>query len=232
MMKTILENLSLIPIFSSLSDSELADVKPFCEARHIRKKELVFSEGSEPDWFYICLSGKVKITKTSHDGKEIIIEVISPLDFFGGFAVIRGFPYPASAYAMEDASILRIKREKLDLIIDKHPQVMHAITSNLGMRVRDFHANLKSIALDKVESRIASILCKLAEKSGVFDGSGVTIDMRLTKQDIAEMAGTTVETAIRVAGQFKKAGIIMEQDGRTTIIDMDRLKEKFIPKQL
>ncbi|MBN2653732.1 MAG: Crp/Fnr family transcriptional regulator [Nitrospirae bacterium] len=231
-MKNILENLSQIPIFSSLSGIELDGVKPFCDIELFRKKELIFAEGTEPDWFYVCLSGKVKITKTSHEGKEIIIEVISPMDFFGGFAVIKGFPYPASAYAMEDASILKIARDKLDLMIGRYPQIMHAIMSNLGMRVRDFHTNLKSIALDKVESRIASILCKLAEKSGVDEGAGTTIDMRLTKQDIAEMAGTTVETAIRVMSQFKKAGILREQDGRTTIMDMARLQQKFLPQQL
>jgi CRP/FNR family transcriptional regulator len=213
-----LTDLKKIPIFSSLNDDELKEIQPYLIEERFEKKEEIFSEGDPPEWFYILLNGKVKITKLSYDGKEIIIELILPPDFFGGLAVIKGFPYPANAIAMEDVEVLKVSRHDILMIIDRFPNVMYDITSNLGDRIREFHDTLKSIALERVESRIAALLLKLADKFGQKDRQGETvIDMKLTKQDIAEMVGTTGETAIRVMSKFKKSGYISEKDGRIVI---------------
>lgn len=220
-----LEDLKKIPIFTSLNDYEIKEIQPYLIKEGFKKKQEIFSEGDSPDWFYILLSGKVKITKMSFDGKEIIIELISPPDFFGGFAVLKGFPYPANAVAMEDSEILRISRHNLMKIIDRFPNVMYDITSSLGERIRDFHDTLKNIALGRVESRIAALLIKLADKTGEKkDGRTILINMRLTKQDIAEMVGTTVETSIRVMSKFKKSGLIEDKDGKVLIKDLDALR--------
>ncbi|MBI5212424.1 MAG: Crp/Fnr family transcriptional regulator [Nitrospirae bacterium] len=213
-----MNNLKKIHIFSNLSDDEIKEIRPYLIKESFKKKQEIFSEGDPPDWFYILLSGKMKITKLSHDGREIIIELISPPDFFGGFAVLKGFPYPANAVAMEDSGIIKMSRHNFLKIIDRFPNVMYDITANLGDRIREFHDTLKNIALERVESRIAALLLKLADKAGEkkADKTAV-INMRLTKQDIAEMVGTTVETTIRVMSKFKKSGYISEKDGRIVI---------------
>ena len=97
-----IEYLKQIPLFSGLSEEEIGEISSYIERKRFRKRECIFSEGDQSNWFYILVDGKVKITKLSHDGKEIIIELISPGDLFGGFAVLKGFPYPANAVAMED----------------------------------------------------------------------------------------------------------------------------------
>jgi len=220
-----LTDLKKIPIFSSLNDEELKEIQSELIRERFKKKKEIFSEGDPPEWFYILLNGKVKITKLSYDGKEIIIELISPPDFFGGLAVLKGFPYPANAIAMEDALVLKTSRHNLLRIIDRFPNVMYNITLNLGDRIREFHDTFKNIALQKVESRIAALLLKLADKSGLKSKQGeVVIDMKLTKQDIAEMVGTTVETAIRVMSKFKKSGYISEKDGRIVIENPEALQ--------
>lgn len=215
--------LNKISIFSSLTAIETKEISPYLTALEYKKKDLIFSEGDPSEWLYIVLSGKVKITKISHDGKEIILEVISPMDFFGGMAVVRGFPYPANAIAMEDLRLLRISKANLMRILDRFPSAMNSLAQNIGERIRDFHENLKNIALERVESRIASLLIKLSKKTGTKTDSGINIDMRLTKQDIAEMVGTTVETSIRIMSKFKKSGIISEKEGRITIRDPEKL---------
>lgn len=224
-MQCSLEDVKSIPVFSGLSDKDLEEVRAcLLRERYARKKE-IFSEGDAPDWFYIVLSGKVKVTKISGDGREIIMEVISPRDFFGGFAVLKGFPFPANAVAMEDSEILKLSRKDLLKVIDSFPTVMYAITSSLGERTRGLHETLKNIALEKVESRIASLLVKLADKSGESVASvGLVINMRITKQDIAEMVGTTVETAIRVMSRFKKSGLIGDSSGKIVVKDIEGLK--------
>lgn len=213
-----------IPIFGMLDTSDLEEVKPYLIPAKFKKKESIFSEGDPSDWLYVVIKGKVKITKLSQSGREIILEIISPMDFFGGVAVMRGFPYPANAVAMDDAELLKISRSNLMRILDRFPNLMYCMAMNIGDRIKVSHEALKNIAIEKVESRIASMLIKLADKAGTKTDGAVVIDMKLTKQDIAEMVGTTVETSIRTMSKFKKLGIVSEKGGSITIKDINKLK--------
>ena len=218
-------------MFSGLSEEEIGEIASYVERKTFSRKKTIFLEGDPSNWFYILFEGKVKITKLSHDGKEIILELISPLDFFGVFAVLKGFPYPANAVAMEDSVIVRISRHNIMGIIERFPNFMYDITANLGERVREFHDTLKNIALERVESRIAALLLKLAEKTGEKTGQGeIEISMRLTKQDIAEMVGTTVETSIRVMSRFRKSGLIKDAKGNIVIRDLAALERIVHPQ--
>lgn len=215
-------DLKKISIFSHLKENELKEIQPYLIKEKFKKKQEIFSEGDSSDWFYILVSGKVKLTKISSEGKEIIVELISPTDFFGGLAVLKGFPYPANAIAMEDSEIIKISKPDMLRILDLFPSIMYEITSNLSMRVKEFHETLRNVALEKVESRIASLLVKLANKLGKeMDDGSIMIDMKLTKQDIAEMVGTTVETSIRTLSRFKKLGLLKERNGKLIISDIN-----------
>ena len=94
-----------------------------------RKKRAYFLRGDPSDWLYIVTKGKVKITKLSQSGRELILEIISPMDFFGGVAVMRGFPYPANAIAMEDSEALKISRSNLMRILDRFPNLMYCMAN-------------------------------------------------------------------------------------------------------
>ena len=165
----------------------------------------------------------MEITKLSHEGKEIILEVISPTDIFGGVAVIKGFPYPANAVAMEDSEVLKISRKNLMRLVDRFPNLMFCMAMQMGDRMKSSHDSLKNIALERVEARIAALLLKLAGKVGIDTKEGTMIDMRLTKQDVADMVGTTVETSIRTFSKFKKQGLVTEVDGKIVIRDKESL---------
>lgn len=217
-------DLSKISLFNSLAPAELKEIHPYITKMSVKKRDVIFSEGDPSDWFYIVLNGKVKITKLSQEGKEIILEIISPMDFFGGLAVIKGFPYPANAIAMEDSELLKISRSNLMRILDRFPGLMYCMALQLSDRMKESHETLKNIALERVEARIASLLLKLADKTGKETEGGVLIDMKLTKQDIAEMVGTTVETSIRTMSKFKKLDIVSDREGQIIIKDIKKLK--------
>ncbi|HYA26467.1 MAG TPA: Crp/Fnr family transcriptional regulator [Thermodesulfovibrionales bacterium] len=217
-------DLSGISVFSTLSSADLKEITPSLISTSARKKEVIFSEGDPSEWFYIVAEGKVKITKLSQDGKEIILEVIHPMDFFGGLAVIRGFPYPANAVAMEDTKLLKISRSNLMRVLDRFPSLMYCIAQQVGDRMKESHETLKNIALERVEARIASLLLKLSDKTGKKADEGIVIDMKLTKQDIAEMVGTTVETSIRTMSKLRKMGIVGEKEGKILIKNLEKLK--------
>jgi len=213
-----------IGVFQNISDEELKEIEPYIMRESVKKKGNIFSEGDQPEWFYIVESGKVKITKMSSDGKEIILEVISPGEIFGGVAVMKGFPYPANAIAMESSKIIKISRRNLMRLVDRFPNLMYFIAMNLGDRMKSSHDSLKNIALERVEARIAALLLKLADKVGVKVKEGILIDMRLTKQDVADMVGTTVETSIRTFSKFKKEKLLSESEGKVVIKDRDGLE--------
>jgi CRP/FNR family transcriptional regulator len=212
------------PIFNTLSPNDAKEINPYLLHARFIKKETIFSEGDPSEWLYIVKKGKVKITKLSHEGKEIILEIISPMDFFGGVAVMRGFPYPANAVAMEETEVMKISRKNLLNIMDRFPNLMFCMATNIGDRIKGSHEALKSIALEKVESRMASLLIKLADKAGEKVPEGLMINMKLTKQDLAEMVGTTVETSIRTMSKFSKAGILASKAGKILIRDLSKLR--------
>ncbi len=212
-------------LFSDLDDEELRELSKYIKVEKYPKKSTIFHEGSQPDSFYLIKSGRVKIIKYSNDGKELILEIISEGEFFGAVAVMKGFPYPASAIAMEDTELAKISRSSLMKLLDRFPHLMMRLAMDIGERMRGSQEMLKNIALERVESRIASLLLKLSSKMGKKTSDGVLIDMRLTKQDIADMVGTTVETSIRTMSKFKNKGLIKEQKGRIVITDPDRLSE-------
>lgn len=219
-----MNDLRSIEFFKNLSQEELRELSAYLQQETFGKRKVIFSEGETPDWFFIVMRGKVKVTKLSHEGKEIILEVISPGDIFGGVAVLRGFPYPANAIAMEDTVVIKISRRNLMRLVDRFPNLMFCIAMNLGDRMKSSHDSLKNIALERVEARIAALLLKLVDKVGVKSPDGFVIDMRLTKQDVADMVGTTVETSIRTFSKFKKQKLLTEAAGKIVIKNREGLE--------
>jgi len=212
-------------MFKGIDPKGLKEIESLFQSEDFAKREAIFSEGDPSDWLYIVEKGKVKITKLSQEGKEIILEIIPSSGMFGGIAVVKGFPYPANAVVMEDATLLKISRQNLMKVLDRFPEVMFSLIQNLGDRLKDSHETKKNIALEKVSSRIAALLSKLAEQTGTKTTTGgVSLELKLTKQDIAEMVGTTVETSIRTMSKFKKLGLIEEKAGKIIIKDLEGLK--------
>ncbi|HHN65625.1 MAG TPA: Crp/Fnr family transcriptional regulator [Nitrospirae bacterium] len=221
----MIEDLSEITIFKGLAEEELKELDGYLKRERYNKRDIIFGEGDPSDFLYIVKKGKVKITKMSQEGKEIILEIISPGDMFGAVAVLQGFPYPANAVAMEKTEVIKLHRNALMRILDRFPSVMYCLAMNIGERMRGSHEMLKNIALERVEARIAALLLKLADKMGEDTEEGRAINMKLTKQDVADMVGTTVETSIRTMSKFKKRGLIKEKGGRVIITDLPALRE-------
>lgn len=208
-----------ISVFKDLDKEGIKELSALAREQNCIKRELIFSEGDQPDWFYAVDTGRVKITKLSQDGKEIILEIIKPGEMFGAVAALKGFPYPANAVAMEDSTLIKISRSPMLAFIEKAPGLMMSMAHSMGERLKDSHETAKNIALEKVASRIASLLIKLADQTGTKTENGMELGIKLTKQDIAEMVGSTVETSIRTMSSFKKQGYIKEEAGKIIIID-------------
>lgn len=203
-------------IFSSLNDNELADLAGLAIERAFKPGEFIFWEGDVSDRFYMVAEGRVKVIKHSTLGKEFIIAFFGPGEIFGEVAVFENKPYPATAQAVAETRVLGIKREAFLSFIADRPEVALRTINVLGGRLRDAQGRLRDIAGERVEQRLARTLLMLSSRIGPT--------LPFTKQEIADMAGTTTETAIRVMSRLKDGDVIRSVRGKTVILDEAKLR--------
>lgn len=203
-------------IFSNLNDEEIEELSGVTIERIFQPGEYVFWEGDSPNWFYMVAEGRIKVLKHSSLGKEFVIAFFEPGDMFGEVAVLENKPYPASAEAVAETRVLGIRRGDFLSFLASRPEVALRIINVLGGRLRDAQSRLRDIAGERVEQRLTRTLLMLASKLGPT--------LPFTRQEIADMAGVTTETAIRVMSRLKEGGIISSARGKTVIVDETRLK--------
>ena len=203
-------------IFSSLNEEELSGLVGLAVERSFQPDEFIFWEDDEPDYFYVIAKGRIKVVKHSSSGKEFIIAFFGPGEMFGEVAVFEGKPYPASAQAISASKVLGIKRQNFLDFLATRPQVALRIINILGGRLRDAQGRLKDLAGERVEQRLARILLMLASRMGNT--------LPFTRQELADMAGMTTETAIRLTSQLRERGIIRSFRGQLIILDEVKLR--------
>lgn len=216
--------LRAIPLFTSLRDQELARIAPMFTHESIEKDDYVFFEGDPPLWVYIVIEGRIKLLKYSAGGKVIILHLSKPGEIFGGVAAFGRRPYPFTSQALIPSHVLRISGPDFYAIMEQHSEVSNQVVRELAARLIEAHETMKNLAVERVEQRIAHTVLKLAGHSDSDASNGLTIDIPLTRQDIAEMAGTTVETTIRIFSKWRKAGIVGSRNGKVVIHDPERLE--------
>lgn len=214
----ITETLKINKLFCRLSGDELSAVSTLFRTQKFAGDEYVFMEGEDSGRFYMAGIGRVKIVKHTPEGKDVILEIILPPEIFGGIAVLDGRPYPASAQAMEETTVLWIEKTTFFELIDRFHVLALEANVYFGERLRNAYDMLRSVSVERVERRIAFLLIRFGDRVGRrSSGDEIVMEMGLTMQEIAEMVGTTVETAIRVMNKLKKEGLISYGKGQTTL---------------
>jgi len=213
-----------VPLFSALPERDWATVADLVGERWFEKDEYIFFEGDPPEALYIVKAGRVKLLRHSLEGRDVVLDVIGPNRMLGEMAVFEGAPYDFTAQAMEPTVLISIARQDFLALLRRFPPLSLAVIAELGRRLRAASDLVHSLAVERVERRIARVLLKMADAAGrPAEGQGTLIDVTLTRQDVADMAGTTVETAIRTMSRLRQQGIIATKRGRVIILDRDRL---------
>jgi CRP/FNR family transcriptional regulator len=210
--------------FSAVPEVIQREIGSLFSEETYQRDDYVFFEGDKPEWFHIVKEGRVKLVKHSDTGKDVILQVFIPGDMFGEVSLFDHKPYGASAQAMEPSTVMKLSRKEFLLFFGRHPFIATEMIMELGRQLRDAHAAIKSLAVDRVEQRIAGILLKLAEKMGTSGKDGVLLNLSLTRQDLADMAGTTVETTIRVMSRFTKTKLIKPANGKILLLNSQTLQ--------
>ena len=212
------------PFFLGVPAREVAALATVAREETYRARDYVFMEGDPADWFCVVRAGRVKILRASRGGKEVVLELLGPGEPFGGVAVIERRPYPASAQATETSVVLKIPREPIVALTERHPGVIREMALMIGRRLRAAHESVRSLAVDPVEARLAVALLRLAERDGERGPGGISLPYHLTRQSLADMTGTTVETAIRIVSRWQKDRLVRDDGGRLLVTDLGALR--------
>lgn len=186
------------------------------ELRHFKKKDLIFKEGDHPRWLYFVEKGKVKIFKTSDDGRELIVKVAQAGDFLGFLALFKEDFYPESAAALEDCSIKLVPKQDFAALVFGNRDVNARFIKMLANHIAEREQQLIELAYNSVRKRVATALVKLCEQSGPM--------IHLLREDLAALAGTAKETLIRTLTDFKNEHLVEINDGVVTILKLEKLR--------
>jgi CRP-like cAMP-binding protein len=210
-------------VFSSLSQEDLVEVANRFKAREYQRGDILFIEGKPARAYFIVGEGQVKVFQSSADGFEVILHMLGPGELVGAFPTLGEGTYPASAQAFTDLVAYSISSEAFNTILEDHHIVAVNLLRFATRVIQASHEKLREMATERVEQRIARTLARLANQIGRQTETGILIDAPLTRQDLAEMTGTTVFTVSRTLKSWERQGILKAGREKVTISDPHRL---------
>ncbi|MEG2338086.1 MAG: Crp/Fnr family transcriptional regulator [Clostridium sp.] len=215
-----------ISIFKTLDPSELRGIALKIENHIYKKNKVIFSEGDTGKTLYLVSEGKVKLYKYTSDGREQILHILSEGDFFGELNLLKESTYGFYAKAIEDCRLCTLGKDELREIISSDPQIGIKILEVIGDRLTKLESLAQNLATKDVDSRFAYLLTELADKYGIKENGKITINLPLSREDMASYIGVARETISRKLKKFQEEGLItLETSKKITINDINLIQE-------
>jgi CRP-like cAMP-binding protein len=213
-----------------LDRSLLADLAPFAglkptdldgivrEAQSVRvpKGQAIFSQEEDAHSFFVLLHGRLRVVKLTASGQQVVVRFVSPGEIFGVATALGRTTYPATATAVVDSVALAWPAAAWPKLVSKHPTIAVNTLQTVGGRLQDAHTRIVEMSTEQVERRVAHSLLRLARHAGRKVSDGVEIDFPISRQDIAEMTGTTLHTVSRILSAWEEQGLV--NGGRQRIV--------------
>lgn len=207
-----------IPLFTDLSPEALREVYQLCREEKRSTGEFFFLQGNPADTVYALVEGRVKLGQVTADGQQITMRIIGPWILFGLVAAVQDSVYPVSAEVMEDARAISWAHTTLQTLMAHHPRIAQNALSLMAGHIQEFQDRLREMASERVERRLARALLRLARQAGKKTAEGVEIDFPISRQDLAEMSGTTLFTASRILSDWERKGLVHAGRERIVIV--------------
>lgn len=212
-------------MFKRLSQDDRTHLAAVSRLKSYTKGDRIFGEGDASEFFSVVVSGRVKIVKMTPAGKDVILEIFGTGDPFGAVAAYEGRPFPASAIALEDTVCLITPRVSFFALLEQHPSLVRGLLLGLTQRLVELTNRLTELSGSRVEARLARLFLKLAENMGRPSPDGTAIPMALSRQELADLTGTTIETCIRVMSRWGKDEIVRTDKDGFVLVDKTALEE-------
>ncbi len=223
-----METISLLhrmPLFACLSKRELQSIAKITKKRRYGRHQVIIRAGERGTALFLLISGAVRVSVRGNRGKEIILGVLYPRDFFGEMALLDGLPRSATVTALEESEVLVISRKDFLDCIRKVPQVAAKMIVTLSLRLRRADQKVGTLAFLKAPQRVTRTLVELAQGRGVPTGEGVSVEVPFTRLELAKLAGVSRETFARQLTQLQRKGLLKVEGQRFLILDPTKLEE-------
>lgn len=208
-----------VPLFERMTDAELDDVLGQASSRRYAAGTAVFEQGQPAEHFFVLLHGRLRVTQVTPEGQQMVIRMVNPGDLFGIARALRRTDYPGTSMAVVESIALAWPMSAWEGMLDKHPALAVNAMQTMGGRLQEAHARMRELSTEEVERRVAHAVLRLANQSGKKEAAGIRIDFPVSKQDIAEMTGTTLHTVSRILSAWESAGLV--EGGRQKLLIKD-----------
>jgi CRP-like cAMP-binding protein len=210
------KDLKQVVVFQNATEDELQLILKNSIRRTIEENEFFFLQGDTAKYLYVLLNGQVKLMQSNPNGQQVNLRTIHPWQMFGALGAIREEAiYPASAKALEDSSALAIKSEFLHEMVKTHPHISMDLMTLMTSYIQEMQARYRELATERVEQRVPNALIRLAGQTGIRSEKEAVIVLSFSRQDVAEMTGTTLYTVSRLLSDWERKGIV--ETGRERI---------------
>ncbi|MGH3098704.1 MAG: Crp/Fnr family transcriptional regulator [Streptosporangiales bacterium] len=214
------------PLFAGLDERGTNELLGKLTSVRIRRGETLFQEGATGDKVYVVLSGKMKLTKTSADGRENLLAVIGPGEMFGELSLFDPIPRTSAAGAISDSDLAALGHQELRPWITEHPDVAMQLLRALVQRLRRTNEVMADLVFTDVPGRVARQLVDLSRKFGRRSDNGVHVEHELTQEELAQLVGASRETVNKALADFANRGWLRIEPRAVVLLEEDRLARR------
>lgn len=218
-LKTLLQS----SLFQGVDKNNLDNFLKLGQWRNLQKGHILFHQGESAEKIYILTQGKIKLTQLNPDGNQIVLRILGPKQLIAIIAVLENTPYPATAQVIEKGLVFSLKQNDLLKLMKQESIVGINVMKILIHRIQELQDRFRELATQKVEVRLAQALLRLTKQIGKKSSEGIQIDLRLSRQDLAEITGSTLFTVSRLLTQWEKNGWIKSDQKKITVCKPDKL---------
>ncbi len=212
-----------VPVFSTLSPEELSRVAQVVVPRRFVAGEVVFKEGDEGSTCYVVRSGRARAVREHPDGRSITLAHFGPGDIFGEMAMLDGERRSATVESIEGTDVIAILGADMRRLLREYPDISVKLVAALGRRLRETNERLARQSFQTVQSRVAAVLAQLVEATRAEGAPAGDVVITATQAELAQLAGSSRESASRFLAVLERAGIISQGRGKLTVHDEQAL---------
>ena len=212
-------------LFSQLSASDIADLEAQSKVRKLKKGDPVYLPTEQADGVLLVAQGRVKVCHATPDGKQSILGFLDVGEIFGELSILGNDRREEYVEATEKTTLVLLPKDAVNAVLRKYPELVLGITKLIGMRRQRVEKRLRNLLFRSNRERVIHLLIELCEKYGRRAEAGITLDIRLSHQEMASIIGSTRETVTVVLGQLQKENLIQIARRRVVILDLRRLAE-------
>ncbi|UPK37074.1 Crp/Fnr family transcriptional regulator [Bradyrhizobium sp. 186] len=205
-----------LPLFAGVEPEDIEEILREARSARYPKNSAIFEQGADAQFFLLLLHGHVRAVKTTPTGEQIVVRYVAPGETFGLAMAIGLAHYPATATAVDDSVVLIWPTAAWPRLAERFPVLAANTLQTVGARLQESHTRILEMSTQQVEQRVAHALLRLCKQSGKKLDQGIEIDFPISRQDVAQMTGTTLHTVSRILSSWESQGLV--ESGRQRII--------------